>query len=117
MICKVEEDAEKLDVARWFGGEESAQGGATSGKARLDGTEVDVEDLRDLFVGEAFNLAKDHDGAEGLGKLAQGGFDVLAEFGLGGVVEGGICIVGEGCAETEAGTFRVGVWLGRGSRW
>ncbi len=44
------------------------------------------EDLGDLFVGEAFDLAEDDDGAEGLGQLPEGGFDALANFSLGGVI-------------------------------
>ena len=89
----------------------SAQGGTAAGETGFDGAEVDVEDFGDLFVGESFDLAEDDDGAEGLRELAQGGFDALANFGLGGVIEGGIAVVGERCAEAETVAFVVGVGL------
>ena len=79
MTCMAKEGAELLGAVQRFGNDQSAQGGAAAGEPRLYRAEVDVEDLGDLFVGEAFDLAQDDDGAEGLGNLAQSGFDALAD--------------------------------------
>jgi hypothetical protein len=49
---------------------------------------MDAEDFGDLLVAEALDVAEDDDGLEGLGDFADGGFDLIAQFGVGGELEG-----------------------------
>ena len=70
------------------GDERGAQGGAATHEPGLDRAQVDVEEVGDLLVGEAFDLAQHDHGAECLRNLAECGFDALADLVLGGLVEG-----------------------------
>jgi hypothetical protein len=45
------------------------EGGASAKETGLHGADVDVQDLRDLVVGKAFDLTQHHDGAEVFRKL------------------------------------------------
>src|SRR5208283_1698101 len=77
------------------GDEYGAQGGAATHEPGLDGAEVDMEEVGDLVVGEAFDLAQHDDRAEGLRNLAECGFDALADLLLRGLVEGRAAAVGQ----------------------
>ena len=81
--------------------ERDAQCGAAAGEAALYCAEVDVQDFGDLLVAEAFDLAQDDDLAKGFGEGTEGGFDVFAEFGADGAVEGRSVAGGEGVGEAE----------------
>jgi hypothetical protein len=87
--------------------EQIAECGATAGETGFDGAEVEVEDLGDLFVGEAFDFAEDDDGSEGLRELAEGVFETLAGLVLDDLIVGGVVGIGEGGAEAERVAFCV----------
>ena len=69
-------------------GEARLQVSAATHQARLDGAEMDAKDFGDLFIAEALDVAQHDYGLEGLGNLADGGFDLVAQLSVGGEVEG-----------------------------
>ena len=77
------------------------QMGAAAHEARLDRAQIDAEDFRDLFVAEAFDIAQNNDGLERLGHLADSGLDLIAQFGVGGKVEGRLVLIDQRVLEVE----------------
>jgi hypothetical protein len=82
-----------------FGGEQNSQGGTPAGEPGFDRPQIDLEDVCDLFVGKAFDLAQHDDGAEGVWHLAQSRLDTHMEFLLRSVIKGRATRIGQRRAE------------------
>ncbi len=75
--------------------------GPAAHKPRLDRAQMDVEDFRDLFVAEAFDIAQDDHGLEWLGHLANGSFYLLAHLCVCREIEGRFVLIDQRVLETE----------------
>src|SRR5215472_2208523 len=84
-----------------------------AGETGLYGAELDVEDLGDFFVGEAFDLTEDDYRPVGLRELTESDFELLACLILDGLLVGRVVGVGEGLGET--GNFALGIVVGIGA--
>ncbi len=75
--------------------EQEAKRIAPASEPAFDGAKICLEDFCDLLVGEAFDFAKDDDGAEDFRQLAQGIFNADAELCLKCMLVGALAVVGE----------------------
>jgi hypothetical protein len=61
---------------------QAAQSGSAPRQPRLHRAQIDAQNVGDLLVGKAFNLAKHDDGAESLWNKPQGRFHPVADLFL-----------------------------------